>query len=95
MILSVDSLMDTIGGGATQQTFTIQNPGNGPLDYSIDVTYGGTLNPTPWDSVGLIPVSNVTGNWQMWGQPLQARSSPRGFAVTNGVLRNNHRNAKG
>jgi hypothetical protein len=67
MILSVDSLVDTINGNPGQTSFTIQNPGNGQLDYDITVTYAGGLNPTPWDSVANIPVSNLTGNWQMWG----------------------------
>ena len=67
MVLSVDSVLDSIGAAPAQTNFTIQNPGNGPLDYDITVTYSGGLNPTPWDSVANVPSSDLSGNWQQWG----------------------------
>jgi hypothetical protein len=56
---TVDQPLDT--------SFTMVNDGNGPLDYSISISFVGDENPNPWDSVLGIPVSTVTGDLQIMG----------------------------
>ena len=67
MTLSIPSLSDTTQDQTIQTSFNIINNGNGLLDYSSRVLYAGDSNPAPWDSVGEINVSGLTGDHQVWG----------------------------
>jgi hypothetical protein len=65
--LSVDSVADSIGGLPVQRSLIMTNAGNGPLEYSVHVLYGGSEHPTPWDSVGGISLTDSTGDAGMLG----------------------------
>jgi hypothetical protein len=62
---------DTIRAGITDQpfdtSFAVINDGNGPLDYAISIYYAGDESPNPWDSISAVPVSALTGDFQMMG----------------------------
>jgi hypothetical protein len=67
MHLSADSLLLTGDTSVVQTSFTIENTGNGPLDFNISIFYGGTGHMDPWDSVGGIPISDSTDNHLVQG----------------------------
>ncbi len=48
-------------------TFTLANPGTGPLDYRVEALLPGDARLTPWDSVGAVGVSSLTGDTQIRG----------------------------
>ncbi len=63
--LTDDSVNVTVGQGESDTTsISILNGGNGPLDYSLDITYAGDDNPTPWDLLqnDIINVTGLTGD---------------------------------
>jgi hypothetical protein len=67
ILLSSESIIARTDSVALDTTFSIINNGNGPLDYSLAVYYAGDENPNPWDSVGSVAISNITGDFQIKG----------------------------
>ncbi|HEY3295324.1 MAG TPA: C25 family cysteine peptidase [bacterium] len=67
MALSVSTIEDSTLGGSVQTAFTINNAGNGPLDWTTSIYFAGDNNPAPWDSVASVPVSQLTQDDQAWG----------------------------
>ena len=67
MVLSADTLSAQTLTDPIAIPFTLSNPGNGPLDYTTALLYGGDPSEDPCDSVGAIATSTVTGDFQMWG----------------------------
>ncbi|HEY3296691.1 MAG TPA: C25 family cysteine peptidase [bacterium] len=67
MTLTPESLQDTLSDMPVADAFTISNPGNGLLDYSIQVSPAGNDHPAPWDSVGTVDLSGQVGNSEAWG----------------------------
>ncbi len=65
--LSRDSIAVSLPAEPTQTTFDVVNDGNGPLDYSITVTYAGDDSPNPWDMLDHVNVSESTGDQQILG----------------------------
>ena len=65
--LSQDSVFIAVSDQPTQTTFDIINDGNGPLDYSMTVTYAGDDSPNPWDRIEDVNISGVTGYMQVQG----------------------------
>ncbi len=50
-----------------ETVFDIVNDGNGPLDYSVLITYAGDGSPDPWDSLGNINLTEATGDFMVQG----------------------------
>ncbi len=67
MELSRDSVIAVTDTAAIAQTFDIINNGNGPLDYAISIYYAGDEDPSPWDSIDAIRVTQQTGDYQVMG----------------------------
>jgi hypothetical protein len=67
MALSRTSIQDTCWRAPAHTTFEIQNTGNGPMDYNIDVLYAGELSASPWDSVGSIDASTLCQDFDLRG----------------------------
>jgi len=67
MMLSENTLQDSVGDSPGQISFTISNPGNGPLDYSTSVFTAGGHTLDPWDSVGTVNVSQLANDNEVWG----------------------------
>ncbi len=65
--LSRDTISISLPEEPVQTSFDIINGGNGPLDYSITVTYAGDDSPNPWDMLSTVNVSSSTGDMQIQG----------------------------
>jgi hypothetical protein len=65
--LSRTAILDSVWRVPRQTTFNLQNTGNGPADYSINILYAGDLSPNPWDSVGSINASTLTQDYDLRG----------------------------
>ncbi|MBI5060137.1 carboxypeptidase regulatory-like domain-containing protein [candidate division KSB1 bacterium] len=59
--LSRDTVRVSIPSQPSATTFQIINDGNGPLDYALNITYAGDVNPDPWNLL-LDDVIEVTGS---------------------------------
>jgi hypothetical protein len=65
--LSAERIRAAVTDQPLDTSFSISNAGNGPLDYAITIFYAGDENPNPWDSISAIPVSTLTGDFQIMG----------------------------
>jgi hypothetical protein len=67
MELSETSLWDSVGSDQGSVPLTISNSGNGPLDYETSIFLHGDPSPNPWDSIGNVSVTQITGDGMPWG----------------------------
>ena len=65
--LSRDTIAVSLPTEPNETTFDIVNDGNGPLDYSIEITYAGDDSPSPWDYLDGINLTEATGDFMMQG----------------------------
>jgi hypothetical protein len=65
--LSTEQVNAAVTNQPLDTSFSIRNVGNGPLDYAISIYYASDENPNPWDSISAIPVSALTGDFQIMG----------------------------